>query len=340
MAEPYRILSLDGGPGTPTYTRYLRAIEKEVPGFLARAHMAAGTSDGSMAALYFAREPSVTPQNGYEVADRLVAFADSTFKAFSPGPRAALKAASGLAPLESNEKIEKHLESKYGATTKLGDLARHVSIVTYRLAGPYGPKIYHNFGRDKDRDARCVDVALQSGATPIALPIRQGCADGAVFANNPGMCAVATILGQREHHAKELRLEDLVMFSLGGDDLRFAGKKENKRLLTEKNVAWGWVPWIAHVANPLLLMELLLNSGGKGVAYQCKQLLEGRFHRLAVTPEGAPVLDFLSIVFDRTQRVIDEAELMAGRWVNEPDSVEWSPNFETTVKWVREVWMR
>ncbi len=339
MSTKYRILSLDGGPGTPTYTRYLRAIEYEAPGFLAKVNMIAGTSDGSMATLFLASRPSITPDNGKDVAESLVAFSDQTFRTFQPGPFGALRMASGFFPMENNRRLEAHLKEAFGPSKRLGDLNRQVCVVTYRLCGPYGPKIYHNFGNDPDRDSYCYDVALQSGATPIALPIRQGCADGAVFANNPSMCALTTAVANKVHLPDVDGLDDIVIFSLGGDERRFASKEDDRDFSTHTNVGWGWLHWLASMRNPLLLMELLLNSDGKGTAFQCEQLIGDHYLRLAVTPEGAPVLDFLGIVFNQTHRVVDKAKTTASRWDAERNTDRWSPNFEETLGWVKRVWM-
>jgi hypothetical protein len=46
----YRILSFDGGPNTLSYLGCLLALEEQVPGFLARTDLFAGTSDGAFAA--------------------------------------------------------------------------------------------------------------------------------------------------------------------------------------------------------------------------------------------------------------------------------------------------
>ncbi|GEM_PF-3555306 len=83
--RPYRILSMDGGPGSPTYTRQLLDIEYYVQtkykrSFLNSIDMFAGTSDGGWMSLYLS-----TPQNVID-AKRWLATKPSCDGKCGPGP--------------------------------------------------------------------------------------------------------------------------------------------------------------------------------------------------------------------------------------------------------------
>ena len=111
--QRHRILAFDGGPSTASSLRYLREIEKAVPGFLAKTYAFAGTSDGAFVALYLANQ-HITPENGLQIIEDCIAFDNEVFRTFQPGVGGLAKLFSGLRPADSSSRLKKCLEKGYG----------------------------------------------------------------------------------------------------------------------------------------------------------------------------------------------------------------------------------
>lgn len=123
----------------------------------------------------------------------------------------------------------------------------------------------------------CWKVGLCASAAPTYFPSFEGFIDGAVYAANPSMCALAQALDTRR--PRPAALEDVVLLSLGtGTSLTY---------IKGSSVDWGHAQWV----RPLVSLML---DGVAGIAdFQCRQILGSRYHRLAPVfpPERAYRLD-------------------------------------------------
>jgi len=332
----YRILSLDGGPANATYLRFLREIEIERPGFLARTELFAGTSDGTIASIYMASRPP--SEQGLTTLLNTISLSNKIYLTMQAGLCGLMRLFGGVLSMDFNSNLKKILSDYFGPNTLLGDLQKKVCLVSYRVKQPTGPKIFHNYGTDPDIYSNAVNVALCSAAFPVLLPLRQGHVDGAIFANNPSMCALTEVISQKALLPDVDSPNDITIFSLGGDDKRIGTFFDQYLFQRIENLPWGWIPWLLNPFSPLTVFNLLINSNNKGVSFQCEQLLEDRFLRLAILA-GTEIDGLLRVVFNRSQEAIDIAEKTAIYWRTHPTSTVIRPNFKETIDWVDQKWM-
>lgn len=263
----YRILAFDGGGIRGVYTAVLlRRLSEQVPGFLDRAHLLAGTSTGGILALGLAMGMT---------ADELVnLYQENGIQIFA---RLLLREIRDLGDLigskYDNANLKRILLQVFGDRTLNDLLPRHVLISSFDLDSPatperqraWKPKFFHNFaGKDSDGKEKVVDVALRTSAAPTYFPVFEGYVDGGVVANNPSMAALAQALdrgtGQQE-------LADIRLFSVGtGVSPAFISGADHN---------WGIAQW-AHS-----LVDMMID-GMMGVAdYECARVLRDQYSRLA-----------------------------------------------------------
>lgn len=343
----YRILSMDGGPSGPAYARFLRVIEENRPGFLARADLFAGTSDGATFAGVFGQVPK--KDRNLQLINDAIQFNNELFKAMAPSLGGRLVMFTGLTTAFSYRDVLAAFRQKFGTRTlrDLRDIGSHVLIVSFRMKQPWGPKIMHNFGHvaDDDLDLPLVDAVFRSGAFPVVIPIRDGYCDGGLFANNPGMTALAQLLCNADHldddHTHQ-NMDDVVMLSMGGDMRQVGGKMDQALYDLKRNLRWGWIKWLLELRHPLLLAELMINAGDSGVSFQCTQFLRDRFWRIAL-PARTVVQGMTDLIFNQTQDTIGPSEALAEKWSRGEAGQESDhgshPTLDETLAWVDHYWM-
>ena len=267
----YRILSLDGGGIRGLLTIILLQRLNQQPGlagWLDQVDLVAGTSTGGLLALAIAKGLDLQVlRDLYETKGKDV-FDDSWLDDI-------VDLASIIGAEYSNKKLTRELKKILGDTT-LGDLKRSVIVTTFDLdneaANPqersWKPKLVHNLpGKDNDNGYLAYKVGLYTSAAPTYFPAVDGFIDGGVFANNPSMCALAQTQDKRNQN--KAPLQDVVLLSVGtGTSLMY---------IKGKNLDWGYAQWV----KPLI--SLMLDGVGGIADYQCKQILEERYHRLAPT---------------------------------------------------------
>jgi patatin-like phospholipase/acyl hydrolase len=353
MKKKYRILSMDGGPSGPTYARCLREVERLRPGFLSTVDLFTGTSDGAVFALSFARQPR--GERNLDTILDAIEFNNSLFVAMTPSKLGLARMVGGLWSADRyDDRLEPAFVSHYGDYPTLSALPGKVAIVSFRVKQPWGPKIYNNFGDDADNDVSTVDVVAQSGAFPVIIPLRQGYVDGGIFANHPGMCAIAQVL--RERREGDLRgivdgPEDMTMLSLGGDVSRIGGQIP-PRTFDEKQLEWGWLQWAFHPKSLLLLADLMVNAGQRGTSFQCQQVLGGddvalpgrkwreastNYMRVAIPSVGL-VRGISELILGQTASTLSAAETAATEWARGDNKRELRPTLEQTLYWIDNYW--
>jgi len=302
----YRILSIDGGGIRGIISTILLqrlSAEPSLSGWLEKVDLLAGTSTGGLLALGIAKPLNLQViRDLYETKGEII-FYDSWLRC---GPGKIIEAKYDITSLE----IE--LQAILGTTT-LSQLSKKVLITAFDLDGvdPQGqrtwkPKLFHNFpGPGSDGNQLAYKVGVYTAAAPTYFPSADGYVDGGVFASNPAMCALAQT--QDPRIGDRPALTDVVLFSLGtGTSLTYiTGERHN----------WGYIQWV----KPLI--DLMLD-GVAGIAdYQCKQLLDRAYHRLA--PVFPPPMNIPMDGVDQVPEMID----FAGK-------VDLGP----TIQWLKKYW--
>lgn len=265
----YRILTFDGGGIRGIYTAVLlQRLQKEVPGFIGKSDILAGTSTGGIIALGLAA--------GYTPAKMVSLYRKNGAKIFDDSIWDDMKDMGGLIGAEYGNKNLKKMLKQYFGMKKLKSLKMKVLIPSFDIgcanldrgipAHPWKPKFYHNFaGPDSDGDEYVVDVAMCTSAAPTYFPSYHGYIDGGTVANNPSVAAIAQA---RSKEAGSNSLDDIVVLSLGTGTVP-------TNINRGMNLDWGYTQW----AKPLINLMI---DGVMGVAdYQCKQLLADRYKRLS-----------------------------------------------------------
>ena len=275
----YKILSFDGGGirGIVTLT-LLQRLEQQVPGFVSRADLYAGTSTGGIIALGLAAGKTIPELLGLYMQNGAKIFDDSWLKDI-------VHIGDIIGAKYDQKGLEKILTAQFGGTT-LAQLNKRVLIPSFDLdyvdpdnpkQHAWSPKFFHNFpGSDTDGAETVVDVALDTSAAPTYFPAHDGFIDGGVLANNPTMAAVAQTQDNRAQINPRPDLSDLRVLSIGtGTVLGFVKGDHND---------WGLAQW----AQPLI--NLLLDASMDIADYQCRQILRDQYRRLApVFPPGVNI---------------------------------------------------
>jgi hypothetical protein len=268
---------------------------------------------------------------------------------------------------------EEGIFTRDGKQLTMRDLTRKAAVVAFDLyAGRWGEKdpvhrnwgarVFHNLLPDSDdpdcypdwnrgdfrtmhfgdwptdQDLPLYELMLRSGAMPVIIPMRSGYVDGAMFANNPSMAAIAAVLGARnwinelynrdnEGHAYARGWirgpEDLVVLSMGGDDQHFSHDKLKAAIdaasdpatpSAQRDLTWGYIRWLLNVKDPILALKLLINGDGRGVAYQASKVCEpGNYLRISAAIEGGIVRTFVATLLG-SRRVFTDAIKTANDW--------------------------
>jgi patatin-like phospholipase/acyl hydrolase len=303
----YRIVSIDGGGIRGLVTAILLQRIVSTPGlekFLDSIDLIAGTSTGGLLALGIANQmqPSVIRDLYVKKGPKI--FDDSWLDNV-------LDLGKAFGADYNTKNIRRELKRLFGDLT-LGGLKKRVLITSFDLDNEdpetrqWKPKLFHNFpGPDNDSKELVVNVGLYTSAAPTYFPSVDGYIDGGVYANNPSMCALAQTQDNRTNPTPSL--DDIVLLSLGtGTSLHYIKGKAND---------WGYTQWIKPLINLML-------DGTVGIAhYQCEQMLQKQYHRLApVFPKGE------TYAMDDTKKI--------------PDLVKFAENLriDKTINWLKTYW--
>jgi hypothetical protein len=305
----YRVLSIDGGGIRGLLTTILLQRILAQPGLnslLDLVDLVAGTSTGGLIALGIAHNIAMAEIRDIYVNNGPVIFDDSWLDDLADLGKL-VGADYSIKPLG------RVLQKLLGDTT-LGQLQKRVLITAFDLDNEdpdpskrmWKPKIFHNFpGPNNDRDQLAYKVGMYTSAAPTYFPTVDGYIDGGVYATNPSMCAVAQTQDRR--YEPTPALSDVVLFALGtGTSLQYIKGQTHD---------WGYAQWVKPLINLML-------DGTVGIAdYECRQILDVRYHRLApVFPPG------ITVNMDDVKKIdylIQFAE---------------SVPIESTITWLKEYW--
>lgn len=300
---------------------------------------------------------AIAPNRAVWVQDGLVAAAklvgiddDGSIARATDAPLRAISSIGGVARLVSglstwadHDDMHGILKRYIDPTEKLcmGELPRDVVIVSYAVHAPgpdapdgqprfvQRPKVFQNINRgDKDAHQALIDVALRSAALPLFLPIHDRHIDGAVFANNPAMCAVAAAVAHRSRPSdgRYWYLKDMIVLSMGSDDGSLGSPEVAADLGSALSHRWGWGKWLLHgvfrgFKDMMLILDVVLNSDSAGVNYQAGQLLGRRYLRIAPPGQTRTVDKFAGVLFGKVEELKQMAIDTAAMWSHEADAV-------------------
>jgi patatin-like phospholipase/acyl hydrolase len=306
----YRILTLDGGGLRGLITVILLQRLNATPGlkgWMDSIDLVAGTSTGGLLALAIAKGLDIQTLHDLYQKDGGKIFDDTWLDDV-------VDLGNVIGAQYSNRNLTRELISIIGNAT-LGDLPGHVLVTTFDLDNEdpdplkrtWKPKIFHNLpGKDNDAGTLAYKAALYTTAAPSFFPSVDGYVDGGVFANNPSMCALAQTQDNRNTVCPPLA--EVVLLSVGtGTPLTY---------IKGKSLNWGLAQWV----KPLI--SVMMDGVGGIADYQCKQILEDRYHRLA--PKFPPGV---VIPLDAVKRI--------------PEMIEFANNYplEGTAAWMQAHWI-
>ncbi|MEO7327094.1 MAG: patatin-like phospholipase family protein [Minicystis sp.] len=362
VPERLRILSFDGGTSAAIQVRVLRQLEHDVPGVLRRATMFAGSSDGSLVALFLALVVKDRTKTGLEILDEAIAFSNATVPALHVSlldlTRGILGASPflGTPPCSNVNALQKVLERYYGGAT-LGQLENLVVALSYDITARK-PRHFFNPPDASDRSLSLVDVGLASASLPLLISLHgisiggeaHRFLDGGTIANNPAMAAVTDAMKYLTRHPSVEngpsgeRLDRIQVLSLGANEALAPQTGEPSNCLYRlalrlidgppPDYRWGWIQWLLN--SRFNLFDLFFFSWFLGasaeVSLECQALLsDQQYFRASIEIEEVAELLVLLLFWpkDRLAARYDEiaARFCAGSVYSE------------MVRWAREHWM-
>lgn len=246
----------------------------------------AGTSTGGILALLFS--VGYRPSECVEIYKRL---ASKVFGAASINPLAGAIGSVGMFKAKYRVRYLKDVLDEHFGAKRLGDLDRYVLITAFRVDGVksahalhddptkaerrgWRPAIFSNLPTVDgvalpDDELLCTEAALRTSAAPTLFPLRDGYADGGIFAGNPSLLAVSKALAH--FPPPLLRRDNVRVLSVGCGMWRNAVHL-NTEGLTPDTGDWGLMQWAPHfvsllvdsssLSTELLISYLLQNNNG------------------------------------------------------------------------------
>jgi hypothetical protein len=290
----------------PTVVLQRLSDDPRLTGWLDRADLFAGTSTGGLIALALAA--------GLDLATIRLLYEENAKRVFKDSILDDIVDLGKILGADYEvANLRTELDRVFGDRT-LAQLTRRVLVTAFDLdnedpvARTWKPKIFHNFpGPDSDGEQLAAAVGTYTSAAPTYFQSADGFIDGGVFAANPSMCAIAQTQDPRIPPDERADLRELRLLSLG------TGRSLTH--LEGESLDWGYFQWV----RPLI--SIMLDGVNGIVDYQCRQILDQHYHRLAPTfPPGT------NIGMDDVARIpwmIDFAQ---------------SLDISDTVTWIRESW--
>ena len=354
LASKYLIVCCDGGGIRGLVTSLLlRQLDTDQPGFLQQAYLTAGTSTGGIISLGLACGVAPgTLVNLYQM-DGAKIFTESACRAAGEfrvprNPSRALRGTLGetwwqffldhlndlVCPWYDNASLQSLLETILGPTASatLDSLVnparpRYVLVNTLQLCSPanvWTPLQLTNLPNlqgNASGGTRVIDAALSTGAAPVYFPPYDHpaygfCADGGLFANNPGGAALTTLI------ESGVPLDSIWMLSLG------TGNTQNCYPASLINApgasSFGAIYWMWPVSQPQTpvagqpytpsfpLMDAVFDATAQMDVYYCSRLLPGRYQRANVPlSQPVPLDDFsptaIASMLDSTSTYIQQS---------------------------------
>jgi predicted acylesterase/phospholipase RssA len=229
--------------------------------------------------------------------------------------------------------VRKVLAEVFGEDLTLAKLppGRSVLVTTFRLGTSdeaWQPVMLHNMLRDPDAEAKRIaettvlDAALCTSAAPTYFaphkhPQLGYCADGGVFANNPGVAALS-MARRAGHHLDDIRLVSVGTGSVSNymkvPPWEFSPKEPEEA----RGTRCGLIAWLlpkAHDGVPATpLLSAVFDAGALADETYCKGILGDGYRRIQVRLKK-------DIPLDDTRSIPDLIDLADAYF--EPDNEAW-----------------
>ena len=264
----HKIISFDGGGIRGVLTAaVLERLVAAYPSLIQNATLLAGTSTGGLIALGLA--------NGMTPSALRQLYQDSGPAIFDDSGR--ISFGGKLWSKYSNDNLKETVSGLFGGL-RLGGLAKEVLVPSFDLdsdlikdtpARSWKPKFFTNRPGDPDCNELVADVAMRTSAAPSIFPIYKGYIDGGVVANNPSIAALAQALKPCPGQPKVATIGDVLLLSLG-TGISF-------RWIDSMDADWGAFDWIRDGR----ILDIMLEGVGDVADFQCQQLLDDRYNRVA-----------------------------------------------------------
>ena len=275
----FKILSFDGGgiKGALSTIIILRLTQK-YPTLLEDIDLFAGTSTGSIIALYLAYS-----KNSYAI-DNLYN-EENIKKIFSK------KRPNFFIPKFSSKNLLKELKANFPEDLKLKNLHPYVFIPTFSTNGftsnSWEPVFLNNLTDNTTAEFSFIDAARASSAAPTYFPSHKGFIDGGVVVNNPTPIASFFALSKLDSISSSSQLRIL---SIG------TGNYPNK--IASNTAKWGMLQWafdpFISIKSPIL--TILLEGSSLVEDIYCKELFMQNYFRLnPIIPDHIEMDDYKKV---------------------------------------------
>ena len=277
MAKKKIILSIDGGgirgivPGQ--ILTHIERLLKEIyddPTYKIADHfdLIAGTSTGGILACAYLLSDFGRPK--YTAEEVVEIYFERGDDIFSIPLFHRIRSAGGLLDEKyPAEGLEETLEDYFG-DAKLSDLLKPSLITAYDIKRRKAHFFTQHDAEDPEHNFFLRDVARATAAAPTYFEVSKiksdankyyPLIDGAIFANNPALCAYAEM--RNKFSTKELKIlaSDILILSIGTGEA-------NASYSYDEAKDWGLASW----AKPAL--DMMMSAGSDTVDYQLRQIFE------------------------------------------------------------------
>lgn len=260
---PFRIISFDsGGVRGALSARILKRLAAKFPNLIARTHLFAGTSTGSLIALGLAYNKPA------EDIDNLFCY-DNMKKVFSPAH------VNVFRPKFDNTELTRLLLTVFPEDLTLSSLKKYVFVPAFYVgseeADAWTPVFFNNLPFSQSSESTAISVALSSSAAPTYFPSHNNHIDGGVMLTSP---AAAPIIYAKNAFQDQYTFSDFRLLSIG------TGK--NPLCISQNTARWGLLHWGINLFHEikLPLIEILLNDTTSLEVFYAKQLIKHNFFRI------------------------------------------------------------
>ena len=353
----YLILACDGGGIRGLITAMLiQNLFQNFPTFLNQVYLLAGTSTGGIISLALACGVSADNLVTLYSTQGKEIFTPSTCLGGAAAVTAPISTAAPPPPPTAAsatswwEYIVEHIEEiicawytntglknaietvlTSNATLTLSQLSQYVLVNTFQLANsqnvwtPLQLTNLPNIQGNNSGGTTVIDAAMSTSAAPMYFPPYEHptygyCADGGVFANNPGTIALTTLM------EANVPMQDIWMLSLNTGNTLNCYPASIINTVGPEN--FGPLFWFFPASQPLQavagqpytpaipLMSALFDGTSEMDAYQCGQLLRQQYQRANV-PLSAPIaLDDFSPTAITTMTTSTKNYMQGSEWTN------------------------
>ncbi len=284
MAFKYKVLSLDGGGIRGIIPAIiLKEIEKRTQKRIWQLFdLIAGTSTGGFLAMILSMpNPENKTVARYNIEEIINLYREDGKNIFEERFLGRITEIDDLLRPKYSSEGREEVGKKYFQDAALEDALTNIFITSYdiQIRIPVffinNPKFARHSGttfRKLCTDYKMIEAAMATTAAPTffqpyKLAMRgsdenddYALVDGAMFANNPTALAIVEAIIYSQNSGEELRIEDILVASLGTGSL-------TRVFRYEEAVNWGKVQWI------LPLINIFLDGASEVANYQLRQLL-------------------------------------------------------------------